>query len=132
MHINLGAEAVATLSLANRKAMLKADVDHKAERARALYITPGDGQAMAYAAKTEEARAFLANASIGPHLALEAKRLGMSTKDTANHIIRIAEAWARTSAEIEDLRLRTKAAIEEATDHEGAARAAAGFTWSKA
>jgi hypothetical protein len=129
MHIALGAEAVATLSLANRKSMLKADVDRRAERARSLYLTPGDGQAMAYAAKTEEARAFLANASIGPHLALEAKRLGISTKDTASRILRNAEAWAKTSAEIEDLRLRAKAAIDAAADPESAALAAASFVW---
>jgi hypothetical protein len=132
MQVDLSGTAIVTRSLEGHKARLKAVVNQQAEQVRALYITPGDGQAMAYLMKVNEATAYKRTGVIGPHLLLEHKRTGQTVSATADLLIAVSDAWAVKSAEIEDLKLRTKAAIDAAETMEEATRAAAAFQWNKA
>lgn len=103
-----------TLDLGGLKAAMARVVDEAAETERRRYITPGDGQMLAYQRKEAEARAYLADGSIGPHLRAEMERTGLSALHCANLIAAKADEWAAVSARIETVRLTAKAAIEAA------------------
>lgn len=85
---------------------------------RALFLTPGAGQAAVYEQKRIEAEAFMANESIGnaeiPHLAEEASRNGISVFDQAVIYLSLRQRWLTASTIIERLRLEAKDAVDRA------------------
>lgn len=94
-------------------------VDLAAETERGKYITLGSGQAMVYAEKEKEAKAFLAELGPAinyPHLAEEAKARGKLMGDLANEILERAFAWRVMSASIEAKRMHAKKLIDEAAN----------------
>ena len=131
MHIAIlnGAVVEAGGVLADLKTALKRQIDEAAETVRLAYITPGDGQAMVYARKEQEARRYFDTGEVGPHIAAEAIRLGVSEGDVAALFLGMAEAWATASTAIEDARLRGKAAIDAAATIEDAIAASRAVTW---
>lgn len=100
-----------------RQAM-KTRIDEEAENMRALFLTPGAGQAAVYEQKRIEAEAFMANESIGnaeiPHLAEEASRNGISVFDQAVIYLSLRQRWLNASSIIERLRLDAKDAVDRA------------------
>jgi hypothetical protein len=131
MHIAILNRAVveADTVLAGLKTALKRQIDEAAETVRLAYITPGDGQAMVYARKEQEARRYFDTEEVGPHIAAEAIRLGISEEDVATLFLTMAEAWATASTAIEDARLRGKAAVDAAATIEDAIAARRAVTW---
>lgn len=97
----------------------QAEVDAAVERERLKMITPGEGQAMVYLLKREEAKTFLADPttdlSLIPHVAKESEKLGLTLTEAAQRIVDQAEIWANLSSEIESERQRVKAEIKAAT-----------------
>lgn len=101
-------------SLDELKAELKYEIDDTAEIYRLNFVTPGSGQALAYATKEAEARSLLAGGPAGPHLVAEAAVRGVTPEVIAEQVVMRADAWAQMSARIEAERLRVKAAIDAA------------------
>lgn len=108
------------------KEQLKAAVDAAAERQRALYITPGAGQALTYKAKAEEALAVLADPSPHPPdyplLSAEVGVTGETLQQVAQIVAHMHAQWQLVGGAIERARLAAKAAVDAAED-EAAARA---------
>jgi len=107
-----------------------ARVNDAAEAVRRLYLTPGDGQAMTYLRKEQEARAWSAEADPArfPFLAAEAAATEMAIADLAATVIAQADAWATIGSAIEALRRGATRAIELAASVEAIA-AAANVAW---
>ncbi|MDX3929235.1 MAG: hypothetical protein QHC90_25965 [Shinella sp.] len=116
---------------------LKADalkrIDRSAETYRLNFITPGDGQVMAYQQKLVEARAFVADPEIAaaeiPHLTAEAPVDGVTIAEKAAEIVATFEAWQTISAAIEGKRMAAKKAVAEA-ETAAAIASAATVNWS--
>jgi len=108
-----------TKDLAPLKQQAKVEIDQEAERTRLLFITPGDGQAMAYEEKRSEARAYQADPNIDPaeipHLVSEADVLGITVAEMAQMILDMTAQWKAVSVEVERLRIAGKAAVDAAT-----------------
>lgn len=106
--------------LAALRVAAQARVDAAAEAARLKYITPGAGQAAVYLLKRDEARRFLELAPLGevpaewPMLAAELGVTGDTLRDVAVTVSTLAQEWTTIAAEIETIRLATKAAIDAA------------------
>ena len=100
------------------RAQMKERVDQLAEEARARLITIGSGMAMTYLRKADAARMFLDGTTISDaqrqRLLDEATRLNVSIEDAANVIVTNADAWEKTDAEIDNIRLSAKSAITAA------------------
>tara|TARA_R110001583_G_scaffold191751_1_gene357454 strand:+ start:1690 stop:2313 length:624 start_codon:yes stop_codon:yes gene_type:complete len=106
-------------------------IDAEAEEMRQAVITPGDGQAMSYQAKADEAKQCLAAYSTsnlppeGAFLLLESEVGILAKKDgsVAETVFEIAEVvemarteWVRAEAAINRVRLQAKADIRNAKD----------------
>lgn len=123
--------------LATVKAELSAQVDAEAGLVRQRFISTGAGQELVYQAKFEEAQLIAADPQKGanvpesetPHLTKEAVTNGVTRYDMAVIVLSIRQQWANISPLIEDRRLATKAAINEAATV-AAARAAKNVDWS--
>jgi hypothetical protein len=118
------------------KSQLSAQVDAEAGFVRQLFISVGAGQEMVYQAKFEEAQLIVADPGQGtnvpeaetPHLTKEAATNGVTRYDMAVVVLTIRQQWATVSPLIEDRRLTTKTAIDNATTV-AAARQAALINW---
>lgn len=97
----------------------KLTIDTLAEDARNRVVTPGSGQAMTYIRKAEVARIYIANgvlsSSAEQRLEDEASRLGVSIADAATAIVAIADQWEAIDAAIDNIRLTSKKAVDDAT-----------------
>jgi hypothetical protein len=106
--------------LAAAKAAAAAEIDTAAEAARLLFITPGAGQSLEYAATEAEARAYLAaptnNPTDWPWLNAERLASGgtMTVAQVAQQVLALATAWRGVGAEIKRIRRAAKVAIESA------------------
>lgn len=133
-------------SLESVKANAVASVNRAAEETRLRYITPGDGQALTYKQKVDEARLILLDAnSTAAANAMDSATLkatypmiwssipsdGATPEAVATLVHGMALAWAQTGALIEKMRRDALSAIEAATTADGVA-AAASVDWSVA
>lgn len=116
----------AALSLSQLKATLNTKIDVAAENERLKYITPGEGQAMTYQQKVEEARAYKAavspNATDYPVLSSEVGITAPTLDDVADIVLAAFAQWQKIGAAIESIRLGAKREINAAED-EASARA---------
>lgn len=112
------------------RAYLMARVDLEAEQVRLRFVTGGAGQAMTYARKEAEARAWTAdNAAPTPFLNAEAAATGQPLAAVAAEVVARADAWVQIGSAIEGARMGAKAAIDRAATL-GAIVAAAAVDWS--
>lgn len=112
--------------IADIKSALKEEVDRDAETERLKYITPGNGQAMTYQQKVDEARAFksASNPKAADYLVLSSE-VGITAEtlsEVADIVLAAFALWQQIGAAIEGVRLGAKRDIDAATD-EAAARA---------
>lgn len=111
---------VLALSLAGSKAAALTRIDAIAESLRLRLITPGDGQALVYKAKAEEAERFLASppaspqASDWPFLASQRAVDGGTYAQAAQTIVDTRDQWIAVAASIETARLGGKRDVAEA------------------
>ena len=100
-----------------KRSMIDA-VNSRAEAVRNLFLTPGSGQAITYARKEDEARAWTieANPAAFPFLSAEATATGATLADTAALVLDQANAWVTIGAAIEGNRRGLVVAIEAAAD----------------
>lgn len=123
--------AAEALTLA--KDLLKADIDQQAEAQRTKLITPGSGQAMVYQEKAAEADQFAADPAPTndkyPLLAATIGIDGATLADVAASVTSTRSLWKARAAQIENIRLSTKAAIDAAADVAGAQAAADAVNW---
>ncbi|ANL20373.1 hypothetical protein AMJ96_CH00605 [Rhizobium sp. N113] len=126
-------EASRAVDLPVLKAMLKATIDAAAETERLRYITTGAGQALTYAQKSDEAKAWLAAVdpvdSDFPLLSAEVGITAQSIGEVAAIVYAAYVQWQQIGSLIEAIRLGTKKAISEATTEEAARLAAADVVW---
>jgi len=85
------------------------EADRKAEAERSRYITPGNGQAMTYEAKHQEALG-----GGGPLLRAEAEALDMTVAEVAASVLTARAQWEEAGARIEAARLKAKKQIRQA------------------
>jgi hypothetical protein len=106
------------IDLAPMKRALTDAVNVRAEAVRCLFLTPGSGQAITYARKEAEARAWTAEADAGafPFLSAEAIATGATLADTAALVLAQANAWVSIGAAIEGNRRGHVVAIDAAPD----------------
>lgn len=105
-------------------------IDAAAEQVRQRFLTPGAGQAMTYARKEAEARAWtLDSTAATPFLSAEAPARGMTIAALATEVIQLADAWTAIGSAIEGMRMGAKTAIAAAHTL-GAIVAAAQVDWS--
>lgn len=120
--------------LAAVKASLRAQVDAQAEALRLQYITAGQGQAMVYQRKAQEARAILGDANPDPtDYPILSASVGIEGNDIAEvaALVRATEdAWAVIAAAIETARLGGKAAIAAAETLAAATAAYDAIDWT--
>jgi hypothetical protein len=102
-----------------------AQIDTAAGRARARYITAVPGQEATYLLKEQQSRSYIAalasetppfDASAWPLVAAEAAATGASPAAAALSVIAQADAWMPLNAQIEQLRIGAKRAVESMTD----------------
>lgn len=115
------------------KDRLRRWVDTSAETERKKYITPGEGQAMTYQRKVEEAkRAILeeepATADY-PMLAASVGVDGETVKEIAAIVLAMDAGWAVIGSGIEKIRLTAKKAIDEAVSVETANAVVEAIVW---
>lgn len=129
--------------LAGVKSDLLAKVDAQAEMERARWLTPGTGQVMEYQEVRAQGQAALAAgtkataerfpmlaATIGIDIDPETKAPATDILGVARSVVAAGEAWAAIGTHIRVVRLRTKAAIEAATNIDDARAAFAAIDWS--
>lgn len=109
-------------------------VDADAEATRKLYLTAGEGQAMTYDAKAQEAKAYLAAGSPVaedyPFLDAEATATGQDIAVVAATVNAKRDYWIAKGAEIEGLRKGAHVAIAAvAVGDEDALLAATNIDW---
>lgn len=115
------------------KTEAKIKIDKEAEAIRMMFITPGDGQAMAYQQKQHEARLYIENPAIDPaeipHIVKEAAMFEETLETRANLIIDMFCQWRTVSSTIEELRLAAKERVS-ACVHPSQIASAAVVDWS--
>lgn len=109
---------------------LCAKIDAQAEAIRARFLTGGEGQALTYLAKQQEAQALALDPQ-APAVILraEAAALGMSVEQVAAEIRTAANTWTAAIAAIEAIRRLAKKQITEA-ENLSAMKSAATVDWS--
>lgn len=121
------------VDLADIKSALKAQVDAIAETERLKYITSGNGQAMTYQQKVQEAQDFAAaddpDPASFPILSAEIGITGPSLADVAETILSAYQQWKQIGASIEAVRLGGKRDIDLAEDAEAALSVVAQIVW---
>jgi|SRR5882672_30048 len=112
------------INLEPMRAAMTAKVDTAAEAFRLNFITPGAGQAMTYAYKASEVKAWEADNTVPtPFLTAEATARGMTVADLAAEAGAQITAWITIGSKIEGARMGAKAAITAATTVPAMARA---------
>lgn len=97
------------------RAAMAARIDAEAEQVRQLFLTPGSGQAMTYAKKEWEARAWAVdNATPTPFLSAEAPARGMTVAVLAAEVLALSDAWVAVGSAIEGVRMGAKTAVAAA------------------
>lgn len=108
-------------------------VDAAAEDARLGFITPGDGQAMTYDYKVNEAAACVSDPApteeAYPFLAACLGVDGESLAEVAAAVLARRDDWQTIGAQIERSRLLAKQAISNAADHETIEAVLTNLTW---
>lgn len=106
------------IDLAPLKRALTDTVNSRAEAVRCMFLTPGSGQAITYARKEAEARAWNEEADPAdfPFLSAEASATGATLADTAALVLVHANAWVTIGAAIEGNRRGLVVAIDAAPD----------------
>jgi hypothetical protein len=116
------AEARAAAALEAAKAEARVTLAAAVTAARAALITDLPGQSMIYLAKEAEARAWMADPTPDPAAyPLLSAELGITAPDAASLAqiwLNLATLWRSTAADLEALRLTTRAAIDAATTPE--------------
>lgn len=119
------AVAVLPTDLQAIAAFLCAQVDAEAEAKRARFLTIGEGQALTYFAKRQEAEALAKNPQASALiLRAEAAALGILVEELAVEIRAAVEKWTAMIAAIEAIRRSSKAAIRAAENLSSMKRAA--------
>ncbi|MFO6420150.1 hypothetical protein ACLBKS_08105 [Hylemonella sp. W303a] len=102
-----------------------AQIDTAAGRARSRHITVVPGQEATYILKEQQSRGYIAalksdnppaNASAWPLVAVEAAATGTSPEAAALAVISQAEVWMPLNAQIEQLRIGAKRAVESMSE----------------
>lgn len=107
--------------LEQAKINYQAKVDTAAGEARLRYITSIPGQDATYGAKLADAEKFIDHGSPEwdidsyPWLAGEVRTYGKSPTDAAEDIINKAYQWVQVGVVIEEIRLKAKQAIRDAS-----------------
>lgn len=118
------------------KLALKRQIDADAEVERLKYITPGNGQAMTYQQKVDEARAFKAasdpQASDYLILASEVGITAETLAEVADIVLAAFAQWQQIGAAIEGIRLGAKRDIDAAADEAAARAIADAIVWPSA
>ncbi len=118
------------VDLAALRVSLEIGVDADAERMRQRFLTPGSGQAMTYARKETEARAWTLDNSVAtPFLSAEAPARGMTIATLAAEVIALSDAWVAIGSAIEGRRMGAKSALGQAATL-GALINSAAIDWS--
>lgn len=110
-----------TRDLEALRAAAERKIDQRAEAIRQIFITPGSGQAMVYAAKQEEARRWLAEQPAEttpdqyPLLLAEAGLTAPTVAELAALWRGMEIQWLQAAAMIEAKRMAAKAAVRAAT-----------------
>lgn len=102
------------------KTAAKTEIDARAESERLKYITPGQGQALTYQRKSDEARRAIDDSDPTseeyPLLAASIGIDGDTLKAVAETVIFQDNAWAKAGAAIERVRLAAKREVDAAAD----------------
>lgn len=105
------------------KLQAKLDIDLGAGAIRSRYITSVQGQAETYMIKEAEARKYLTETNPEPlnypMLSAEVGITGPTISDVANIVAAKADEWYHMASLVEQVRLGTKKAIDEAETIEG-------------
>jgi len=108
-------------SLAAAVSAACAEIDAEAERVRLTHITGGAGQALAYQAKSAEARAILADdqpdPAAYPMVSARAEVAGITLQAAAQQIAARAAEWQQLGAAIEHGREAGKHTVRTAHTH---------------
>lgn len=133
--------------LAEIKAAATIQVDHDAERARRLWITPGDGQALTYEAKRDEVLAWQAAQVPGSDPLSLSDVPWMVRRAARLNAVRIADvtlaqaeavytewsarvaAWRAAGLDIEDVREQAKEDIAGAANADAVRAVLGAITW---
>jgi hypothetical protein len=109
---------VATVDLAPLRVAAKARIDSSAEAFRLNFITPGDGQAMAYREKYDEAVLYLTDDTVPdsaiPHIVEEVGVTASTKYQVAQVVVNMRDMWKPISGRIERIRLQAKEAADVA------------------
>lgn len=115
------------------RASLKTQVDVAAEVERLKYITPGEGQALTYQRKVEEAKRAITEEEPAPvdypMLAASIGVDGDTVKEIASIVLAMDGGWAVIGSAIEKIRLSAKKAIDDAATVEAANAVVDAIIW---
>lgn len=115
---------------------LKARIDAAAEAERLKYITPGEGQAMTYQQKVDEARAYKAasdpRTADYPVLASEVGITAETLDGVADIVLAAFAQWQQIGAMIESIRLGAKRDIDAAENETAAHTIIDAIVWPSA
>lgn len=118
------------------KATYTRAVDELAEAQRLRWITPGEGQALTYQRKVEEAKRAVLEAAPAagdyPMLAASVGIDGDDVKAVGTLVLAMDAQWAVIGAAIERRRMSAKRDIQSAEDEEAILAIMAGITWPDA
>nr|WP_278436406.1 hypothetical protein [Brucella anthropi] len=118
------------------KVRLKNAIDIAAENERLKYITPGDGQAMTYRQKVDEARAYKAASNPKPAdypvLSSEVGITAETLSEVADIVLAAFVQWQQIGAMIESIRLGAKRDIDAASDEAQARTIIDAIVWPSA
>lgn len=114
-------EAARAPVLASEQVRVLGEIDTAAEQARQRYITAGEGQAMVYREKADQARGY-AEAGYGdtvPGLVqAEADATGDTARAAADAILATRVTWLDKATTVERIRRTAKVAVRAASDVE--------------
>lgn len=129
-------DELSAAALSARKRALITKVDNAAETERLKYITPGEGQAMTYQQKVDEARAF--KSAIDPQpadypvLFSEVGITAPTLSEVADIVLAAFAQWQKIGASIESIRLGAKRDINAAEDETTACSIFDAIMWPSA
>ncbi len=121
--------------LAAMKTAAKTEIDARAESERLKYITPGQGQALTYQRKSDEARRAIKDddptSDDYPLLAASIGIDGDTLKAVAETVIFQDNVWAKAGAAIERIRLVAKREVDAAVDCASVSTIVANLDWAQ-
>lgn len=91
------------------------EIDRLAGVARTRYVTDAPAQMEIYRAKEDEAKEFQDDGTIGPFLTAEINASGRAAEDIASEWMALSGLWRQKAAEIEQVRITGKTAVNAAT-----------------